>query len=193
MTSAEAERPEITGGDNGSDQQPETVAQGSGHPWDDDDSSCIQVAVPSIAPAPTQQSQGQAVSSSSDVGSRNDSGTTTTTKGSSSDRSNREIARQSGPQIQQDSFQQVVSQTGAVEQNTQTIATCPEDSDTGFFLDFAEEYLNNTHGGFVELLDPFDPDGLLSHNHMPGKLRLICFVSYEARSLHRMLIQCHNS
>ncbi|EMD90789.1 hypothetical protein COCC4DRAFT_78227 [Bipolaris maydis ATCC 48331] len=167
VTSAEAERPEITGGDNGSDQQPETVAQGSGHPWDDDDSSCIQVAVPSIAPAPTQQSQGQAVSSSSDVGSRNDSGTTTTTKGSSSDRSNREIARQSGPQIQQDSFQQVVSQTGAVEQNTQTIATCPEDSDTGFFLDFAEEYLNNTHGGFVELLDPFDPDGLLSHNHMP--------------------------
>jgi hypothetical protein len=124
------------------------------------------------------------MSSGSDVGSRKGSGTTVTTtaaataiKGSSSNRSNREIARHNGPQNQQEGFQQVVPQADAVEQSTQTVATCPEDSDTGFFLDFAEEYLNNPQGGFTELLDPFDPDGLLSHNHMPGKLQLTCFVS----------------
>ncbi|CBX99327.1 predicted protein [Plenodomus lingam JN3] len=140
--------------------------------------SCIQVAIPSTAPAPRQQSQDQTMSSGSDVGSRNGSGTTTTTtKGSSSNRSNREIARENGPRNQQEGFQQVVSQTDAVKQNTQTVATCPEDSDTELFLDFGEEYLNNPHGGFDELLDPFGPDRLLSHNHMPGKLQLICFVS----------------
>lgn len=167
--SAEVKRPETPGGRNGSDQQSGTVAQGSGHTWDDNDMSCIQVAIPSTAPAPRQQSQDQTMSSGSDVGSRNGSGTTTTTttKGSSSNRSNREIARENGPRNQQEGFQQVVSQTDAVKQNTQTVATCPEDSDTELFLDFGEEYLNNPHGGFDKLLDPFGPDRLLSHNHMP--------------------------
>lgn len=191
---AGVERPETPGGRNGSDQQPGTVAQGSGPSWDDDDISCIQVAVPSTAPAQKQQSQDQAMSSGSDVGSRKGSGTTVTTtaaataiKGSSSNRSNREIARHNGPQNQQEGFQQVVPQADAVEQSTQTVATCPEDSDTGFFLDFAEEYLNNPQGGFTELLDPFDPDGLLSHNHMPvetlsnSPLTQVCNVNTKDR------------
>ena len=114
------------------------------------------------------------MSSGSDVGSHNGSGTT---KGSSSSCGNSEITRQSGPRNLQGDFQQIVPQVGAVEQNTQPVATCPEDTDTGLFLDFTEDYLNDPHGGFVEMLDPFGPDGLLSHNHMPGKLQLICFVS----------------
>lgn len=118
------------------------------------------------------------MSSGSDVRSLNGGGATATNaKGSSSNRSNGEIARENGPQNQQEGFQQVVFQADAVEKSTQTVATCPEDSDTGLFLDFAEEYLNNPHGDFAELLDPFGPDGLLSHNQLPGKLQLTFFVS----------------
>lgn len=114
------------------------------------------------------------MSSGSDAGSRNGGGITTITKGSSSNRSNRESARQNGPQSQQEGFQQVTFQADAVENSTQTVATCPEDSDTGLFLDFAEEHLNNPYGGFAELLDP---EGLLLDNDMLGKLQLTCFVS----------------
>ncbi|EUC51002.1 hypothetical protein COCMIDRAFT_227 [Bipolaris oryzae ATCC 44560] len=113
--------------------------------------------------------------SGSDVGSHNSSGSTTpiaaaaaaTIKESSSNPSNGQVARQNVPQNQQESFQQVISQVDGIEQSIQIVAACPKDSDTGFFLDFAEEYLNNTHDGFAELLDPFDPDGLLSHDQLP--------------------------
>lgn len=162
--SAEAERSEAPRRRKGSEQQPGTVSQGSGHPWDDDDISGIQVAIPKTTPAPRQKSQDQTMSSGSDVGSHNGGGTT---KGSSSSCGNSEIARQSGSRRLQGDFQQIVPQVGGVEQITQPVATCPEDTDTGLFLDFTEDYLNDPHGGFVEMLDPFGPVGLLSHNHMP--------------------------
>jgi len=185
-TSAEVERPETPVdkfGHNGSDRQRGTVTQESGHPWDDDGISCIQVEIPNTVPAPRQQSQQKTMSPGSDGGSRSGGGA----KGSSSNHGNIEMARQSGPQSQQEGFQHAVAQADAVEQSTQTVATCPGDSDTGLFLDFTEEHLDNPYGGCAELIDPFVPEGFLLHNDMLGKL--IGFVSWEARSLYRMLIQ----
>ena len=188
--SAEAEHPETSGGSDGSDQQPVTVVQGSGHPWDNDVTSSIQAAIPSTAPAPKNHSQDQKMSSGSDAGPRSGGGSSSSSSsGSSSNRSNRVFTRQNRPQDQQETFQQGVLQTDVAEQSSQPVAPCPEDPDLGFFLDFTEEFLNNTHDSFAELLSPFDADGLLSHNHMQGKLQLKCFVSLEAHSLHRMLIR----
>jgi hypothetical protein len=102
----------------------------------------------------------------SDAGSRSGG----SSSGSSSNRSNKESTHHNRPQDQQENPEQGVFQADVAEQNSQPIASCPEDPDLGFFLNFTDEDLNNAHDRFDKLIDPFGADGLISHNDISGKL-----------------------